>query len=128
VKEFWAEEANAAVVDAILAAGVVINPHDGIDANPSTGMNADGVTHKPGYLAGMRVVVTGSVPGMTRDDANAAVVAAGGAAQKAVSGKTDLLVAGEGAGRNKAAAAEERGVRVVDAETFLKILAGEESV
>ena len=45
-----------------------------------------------------------------------------------MSGKTDLLVVGEGAGRNKAAAAEERGVRVVDAAAFLRILSGEDAL
>ena len=71
---------------------------------------------------GLRVVVTGAVPGMTRAEALAAVANAGGVAQKAVSGKTDVLVAGDGAGRRKAEAAAERGVRVMDARTFLGTL------
>ena len=79
-------------------------------------------------LAGLGVVVTGRVPGMSRDDATAAVERAGGTAQKSVSGNTDLLVVGEGAGRNKAAAAEEKGVRVVDAAAFLRILSGEDAL
>ena len=45
-----------------------------------------------------------------------------------MSGKTDLLVVGEGAGRKKAAAAEEKGVRVVDAAAFLRILSGEDAL
>ena len=36
-----------------------------------------------------------------------------------MSGKTDVLVAGDGAGRRKAEAAVERGARVIDARTFL---------
>ena len=59
---------------------------------------------------------------MTRAEALAAVANAGGVAQKAVSGKTDVLVAGDGAGRRKAEAAAERGVRVMDARTFLGTL------
>ena len=74
------------------------------------------------------MVVTGTVPGMTREDAFDAVASAGGIAQKAVSGKTDLLVLGEGAGRRKATAAAEKGVAVVGADAFLRILAGEETL
>ena len=55
----------------------------------------------------------------SQSEALAAVTRAGGVAQKAVSGKTDVLVAGDGAGRRKAEAAAERGVRVIDARTFL---------
>ena len=45
-----------------------------------------------------------------------------------MSGKTDLLVLGEGAGRRKAQAAAEKGVAVVEADAFLRILAGEETL
>ena len=62
---------------------------------------------------------------MTRNEAAAAVTAAGGISQKAVSGKTDILVLGDGAGRKKARAAEEKGVRVIEAEEFLRMLRGE---
>ena len=79
-------------------------------------------------FAGVHVVVTGTVPGMTREQAFEAVEAAGGTAQKTVSGKTDLLVFGDGAGRRKAEAAAEKGVRVIDAAAFLRILAGDEKV
>ena len=121
VAEFWAEHANAAVVDAILAAGVVVEPWNADDI-----IGGDEKGFEP--LAGLGVVVTGRVPGMSRDEATAAVERAGGTAQKSVSGKTDLLVVGEGAGRNKAAAAEEKGVRVVDAAAFLRILSGEDAL
>ena len=76
-------------------------------------------------LLGLGVIIgtfVGAVPGMTRAEAPAAVANAGGVAQKAVSGKTDVLVAGAGAGRRKAEAAAERGVRVMDARTFLGTL------
>lgn len=125
VAEFWAENANVAVVDAILAAGVVVEPWNAEDGGWD---GAGGVEAGSGPLAGLAVVVTGRVPGMSRDDATAAVERAGGMAQKSVSGKTDLLVVGEGAGRNKAAAAEEKGVRVVDAAAFLRILSGEDAL
>ena len=124
VGEFWAERANVDVVDAILAAGVVVlDDHTGQKDATS---EDDTVDDTRGVLAGRRVVVTGTVPGMTREDAFAAVASAGGTAQKAVSGKTDVLVLGEGAGRRKAQAAAEKGVAVIEADAFLRILAGEE--
>ena len=126
VGEFWAERANVDVVDAILAAGVVVlDDHTGQKDATS---EDDTVDDTRGVLAGRRVVVTGTVPGMTREDAFDAVASAGGTAQKAVSGKTDLLVLGEGAGRRKAQAAAEKGVAVVEADAFLRILAGEENL
>ena len=62
---------------------------------------------------------------MTRTDAAAAVTMTGGIFQAAISGKTDILVLGDGAGRRKALAAEQKGVTVIDAETFLAILRGD---
>ena len=70
-------------------------------------------------FAGLRVVVTGTVPGMTRAEAMRCVTDAGGIAQSAVSGKTDVLVSGDGAGRRKAEAASLRGAAVIDARAFL---------
>ena len=52
----------------------------------------------PQTLAGLAVVVTGSIPGYTRDSATEAIVARGGKAPSSVSAKTDFVVAGEGAG------------------------------
>lgn len=46
-------------------------------------------------LAGMTVVVTGAVPGYTRDSAKEAIEARGGKASGSVSGRTTVLVAGE---------------------------------
>jgi len=77
-----------------------------------------------GPLAGMTVVITGTIPGHTRDEARRAVVAAGGRATDSVSAKTDLVVAGAGAG-SKLAKAERLGVPVADAADFAGILGGE---
>ena len=57
----------------------------------------------------MTVVVTGSVPGLTRNEGNEAVERLGGKSSGSVSKKTDLVVVGDGAG-SKAAKAEELGV------------------
>jgi DNA ligase (NAD+) len=74
-----------------------------------------------GTLAGAIVVVTGAIPGYTRDGAEDAVRAAGGRPSSSVSQKTTVVVAGEGAG-SKRAKAESLGVPVVDAEDFERLL------
>jgi DNA ligase (NAD+) len=78
-----------------------------------------------GPLAGKTVVVTGSIEGFSRDEAEQAVRDAGGKTAGSVSKKTDLVVAGPGAG-SKLAKAEELGIPVLDAAGFARLLAGEE--
>lgn len=73
-------------------------------------------------LAGLTVVISGSVPGYTRESAKEAVVRAGGKATGSVSAKTDVLVAGDGAG-SKLKKAHSLGVPVVEAERFADFLA-----
>jgi DNA ligase (NAD+) len=70
----------------------------------------------------MTVVVTGSVPGLTRNEGNEAVEHLGGKSSGSVSKRTDLVVVGDGAG-SKAAKAEELGVRVMAADRFAALLA-----
>lgn len=67
-----------------------------------------------GALNGLKVLVTGAVPGHTRDTAKAAVEAAGGEAVGSVSGRTDVVLAGEGAGGSKLVKAESLGIPVID--------------
>jgi DNA ligase (NAD+) len=86
----------------------------------------DDAAAESGPLAGMTVVVTGTIEGFSRDEAEDAVRAAGGKPAGSVSKKTDLVVAGPGAG-SKLAKAAELGVRVVDADGFRAILAGEDA-
>ncbi len=70
----------------------------------------------------MTVVVTGSVPGLTRNEGNEAVETLGGKSSGSVSKRTDLVVVGEGAG-SKADKATELGVRVMPAAEFAALLA-----
>jgi len=72
-------------------------------------------------LVGATVVVTGTIPGYTRDAAEDAVRLAGGKPSSSVSAKTTVLVAGDGAG-SKREKAESLGVRVVEAEDFETLL------
>lgn len=72
-------------------------------------------------LHGWRVVVTGDVPGMTRDAAQDAVRMMGGTAVGTVAASTDLLVVGAGAGAAKLARAAALGVRQMPAAPFAEL-------
>ena len=75
-------------------------------------------------LAGKTVVVTGTLPGFGREEAEEAIRAAGGKPAGSVSRKTDYVVAGESAG-SKLARAQELGVPVLDEDGFRRLLGGE---
>ena len=77
-----------------------------------------------GPLQGLVVVVTGSLEGFGREEAEEAIRAAGGKPGGSVSKKTDYLVAGPGAG-SKLAKATELGIPVLDEDGFRRLLAGE---
>ncbi|MDZ4199641.1 MAG: NAD-dependent DNA ligase LigA, partial [Kiritimatiellia bacterium] len=66
-----------------------------------------------GSLSGKTVVLTGSVPGLTRAQATDALRNAGATVVGSVSGKTDLVIAGEEAGQSKLDRANELGIPVV---------------
>jgi DNA ligase (NAD+) len=74
-------------------------------------------------LAGVTVVITGTLPGITRDEAAEAVRAAGGKVAGSVSKKTDFVVAGESAG-SKYDKAVELGIRILDEAGLRALLAG----
>ncbi len=76
---------------------------------------------KGSALAGMTVVLTGTLPTLSRKDAEALIEEHGGKAAGSVSKNTSLVVAGEAAG-SKLAKANELGVRVVNEAEFLKML------
>jgi len=77
-----------------------------------------------GPLTGKTLVVTGTLYGFSRPEAEEAIRAAGGHPASSVSAKTDYLVAGEKAG-SKLAKAEQLGVPVLDEEAFRKLLGGD---
>ncbi len=73
-------------------------------------------------LAGVSVVITGSLAGFSREEAAEAVRQAGGKATSSVSKKTDFVVAGENAG-SKYDKAAELGVPILDEAAFRTLLA-----
>jgi DNA ligase (NAD+) len=80
-------------------------------------------TTPTGVLAGLTVVVTGSLEGFSREGAKEAIVAAGGKAAGSVSKNTDYVVVGPGAG-SKEAKARELDLTILDEAGFVALLAG----
>jgi DNA ligase (NAD+) len=87
---------------------------------PAAGASAE---RAEGLLSGKTLVVTGTLPGFSRSEAEEAIRAAGGHAAGSVSAKTDYLVAGDKAG-SKLASAEKHGVPVLDEDGFRRLLEG----
>jgi DNA ligase (NAD+) len=74
-------------------------------------------------VSGRSFVLTGTLPTMSRDQAGALILAAGGKVVGSVSKKTDYVVAGEAAG-SKLDKAQALGVPVLDEAGLLQLLAG----
>jgi len=71
---------------------------------------------------GKSVVLTGSLSSLTRDEAKAKIRELGGQFASSVSKKTDLVIAGVEAG-SKYEKAAELGIKIIDEEEFLKLIA-----
>ena len=97
--------------------------HRLLDAGVSAEAPEPGASAGPveGPLTGKTVVVTGTLPTLSRSEAEEAIRAAGGHAASSVSAKTDYLVAGDKAG-SKLAKAEALGVPVLDEDGFASLL------
>ena len=113
IARFFGEPVTGGALTALLDAGVEA------EAPPRRAVAAGA-----GPLAGRTVVVTGTLAGFSRQEAEEAVRAAGGHPAGSVSRKTDYVVAGESAG-SKLQKAQELGVPVVDEDGLRRLLAGE---
>jgi DNA ligase (NAD+) len=110
--DYLGDEANARLLDRLRARGVSpVEPSQRSDV--------------AGPLAGLRVCVTGKLS-RPRSEIQQEIEAAGGHFVTAVGKNTDILVAGGEVGKSKLDSARKLGVRVVDEETFARILRGEE--
>ena len=87
-------------------------------------LSEDGPAPGEGPLAGCTLVLTGTLPQLTREEATAQILAAGGRVTGSVSRKTDYLVAGDSAG-TKLSRAEKLGVAVIDESGLRALLAGD---
>jgi DNA ligase (NAD+) len=84
-------------------------------------LDAEAPQVKDSEIAGLTLVFTGTLTRMTRAEAKARAEALGGRVSGSVSAKTDILVAGEGAG-SKAGKAEALGVKVLDEDAWLQLI------
>ena len=108
VRAFFDDERNRALVEKLRAAGVNFE-----------GPGDPGV---PQVLAGVSLVVTGTLERWSRDAAEEAIKARGGKAPGSVSKKTTAVVAGEAPGAAKMTRAAALGVRVIDEAAFERLL------
>jgi len=113
----------ASLAEYFAGAGVEVLD-DLVDAGIEPELPAPRAVAAAGPLTGKSVVVTGTIEGFSRQEAEEAIRAAGGKAAGSVSKKTDYVVAGESAG-SKLAKAQELGVPVLDEAGFRRLLTGE---
>ena len=104
IADFFAEPRNEAALDALVKE-VTIEPMEAIAAGHP--------------LAGQTIVFTGSLEKMTRDEAKAIAERLGAKVSGSISAKTNLVVAGPGAG-SKLAKARELGVETIDEDEWIR--------
>jgi DNA ligase (NAD+) len=98
IRQFFSHHANRELVERLRTAGFVFTYT---------------VSRHTGKLEGLTFVLTGSLPNLTREEAEARIIGAGGKILKSVSKKTSYVVAGEEAG-SKLDKAKELGIKVID--------------
>lgn len=111
IAERLADPAVVEVVERLRKAGVQLEVEDAEDSSGTSTL-----------LEGLTVVLTGTLPTLTREDATQRLVATGARVTTSVSKKTSAVVAGESAG-SKLEKAERLGVPVLDEPTLERLLA-----
>ena len=109
VAEWSSDPANRELVGKLGAAGVRL------DEEKPEGISSD-------LLEGATFVVSGTIEGFSREEAQAAIEQRGGKATGSVSGKTTALIVGESPGASKTDKAEELGIPIVDSQGFKRML------
>jgi DNA ligase (NAD+) len=107
ISNFLSEKHNQTVISQLLASGI---------SWPET----EGKQQATGHLVGKTLVLTGTLPNLSRETAKELIEAAGGKVSGSVSKKTDFVIAGSDAG-SKLEKAQELGILILD-ETSLKAL------
>lgn len=108
VVKFFREEQNLAVIQKLKDAGV--NTEVGED-------KSEGI---PQLFEGMKIVLTGTLPTLKRNQAKEIIELRGGKATSSVSKSTTFVLAGEEAG-SKLTKANDLGIKVIDEDMFLKL-------
>lgn len=108
VVKFFKEEQNLAVIQKLKDAGV--NTEAGED-------KSEGI---PQLFEGMKIVLTGTLPTLKRNQAKEIIELRGGKATSSVSKSTTFVLAGEEAG-SKLTKANDLGIKVIDEDMFLKL-------
>ena len=108
IAEELREEAMVALISRLTEAGLQMQEEEGLAPGD-------------GPLDGVAIVLTGSLPTLTREQATQRILAAGGRVSSSISKKTDYLVAGESPG-SKLAKAERLGVKVLDEAGLIGLL------
>jgi DNA ligase (NAD+) len=114
VTRWFASEVNRSVVERLGAAGVNLT-------EPGVGGSGGGVSLEQ-TLDGRSVVVTGTLEGWIREEAEAAVAARGGKSPGSVSKKTFAVVVGDAPGASKVSKAEELGIPAIGEDDFAYLL------
>ena len=109
IREFFSEPHNREVIERLIDAGV-----HWPETEPQK-------ISQDGPLQGKTFVLTGTLEGMTRDDAKARIQALGGKVAGSVSKRTDYVIYGEKAG-SKLTKAQNLGVTALDKEEFQKLV------
>ena len=107
IAEFFHSERNREVIEELREAGV----------EPQAAETAGGT------LEGTTFVFTGSLDGLSREEAHELIERHGGSATSSVSGNTDYLVVGDDPGRSKRETADEHGVPTLDQSALETLLA-----
>lgn len=110
VVRFFADEGNRALVERLVRAGLTMDGPAKVVVES---------TDSP--IAGKTFVLTGTLPGYTREEAAALILERGGKVSSSVSKKTNYVLAGADAG-SKLAKAESLGIAVIDEEAFRAML------
>ena len=109
IVEFFHSEANRRMLKELKAAGVNMKMETKTD------------DEKPRPLAGLTIVVTGTLPSLGRKEAEELIISNGGKASGSVSKKTSYVLAGEKAG-SKLTKALQLGIPVISEEEFMGML------
>jgi len=109
IVNFFQQPHNLEVIAKLLHAGIEIETVERDNSNESAA------------FSGKTIVITGTLPNMSRDEAKEKLLKAGAKVTGSVSAKTDYLLAGDKAG-SKMVKAEKLGVKVIDEATMLAML------